>query len=509
MATYSVSPQNEMFELPGAVNTSVEAAEVRELCRAEREKGRQIVVVQGLGFVGAVMSAIVADSEVDGRSPYFVLGVNRPSAGSYWKIPLINRGLSPFKTQDPEVDRVFHSVNRKGTLRATWVPEAYGEADIVIVDIGLDAVKSEPGKAQDSGVAIEAFKNAIDEVGHRMRPDTLVLIETTVPPGTVEHVAKPIIERCFLERGIDLSQHQPLIGYSYERIMPGDHYVESVSKIWRTFSGTSEEARRRTKELLSSIIDTKSFPLWSLANPTAAEMAKVLENSYRAMNIAFIYEWTLFAEDVGINMFEVVNSIRVRKGTHDNMMFPGLGVGGYCLTKDPILADWASRAFFGRKERLNLSLEAVNINDLMPHHTIELLKRSMDLKGRKVTILGASYRRDVDDTRNSPSAIVYDDIVREGGVPVLHDPYATVMEGREDLEVLEDLAEALKDASAVVLAVNHRQYKGLSIDGLTAGVREGATFIDAFDVLSDSTIAGLKSKGFPVFGYGKGHIKYL
>jgi nucleotide sugar dehydrogenase len=501
---------NERFSLPDDEITRREAQKIKELADEERKKGKKIVVVQGLGFVGAVMSAIVADCEIDGKAPYYVIGINRPTAGSYWKIPVINRGESPLKAEDPEIWKIFSRIRQKDNIRASWVEDAYAEADIVIVDVNLDVVKKGVGRAQEAGVEIGNFEKAIRAVARKMRPDALMLIETTVPPGTVEYIVKPIVLEAFRERGVVPPEGGPLIAYSYERVMPGDQYVVSIKKMWRSYAATSPGALEQARQFLSSIIDTEGFPLYRLESTTAAEMGKVLENSYRAMNIAFIHEWTRFAEDAGINLFEVVKSIRVRKGTHDNMMFPGFGVGGYCLTKDTILADWASRTIFHRKDGLKFSVEAINVNDLMPRHTFDLLKSGMpDIAGRKIAILGASYRRDVDDTRNSPTVALYDDIRAAGGVPCVHDPYAATIVGREDIVVMPDLEEVLKSASAVVMVVNHRIYQELSAGFLMNLVQPGSCIVDAFDILTDDKIVRLKKSGHVVLGVGKGHIRFL
>ena len=512
MTLYSITPENEKFGLPDDQETEKEITEIKEICNQERNKGKEIVVVQGLGFVGALMAAVAADCEIEGKAPYFVMGVDLPSVGSFWKIPTLNKGESPFKAEDPEVDEIFRrTIKIKNNFRATWVPEAYSEADIIIVDINLDVIKPEIGKAEKAQVEIISFKNAVTEIGKRMRAEALLLIETTVPPGTVENIVMPTIEKCFADRGIEPSKNPPLIAHSYERVMPGEDYVDSIKNIWRTFSATNDEASRKAREFLSNIIDTKIFPLWELQRPTASELAKILENSYRAMNIAFIHEWTLFAEDIGINLFDVIDSIRVRKGTHDNMMYPGFGVGGYCLTKDPILAEWASKNIFEREKHLDFSVQAVNVNDLMPHHTFELLMKGMDgnIEGKKITILGASYRKDVDDTRNSPTITLYDDIKEAGGIPEVHDPYAKIMAQREDIAIKSDIDSALEGASAVIFVAKHKVYEELPVKMLIAKLNEYACVIDAFDVLTDKKIRKLKKNHFNVLGVGKGHIKEI
>ncbi len=513
MLKYSISPDKIRYKIPKEIDKINEILKIKNRCKIERNKGKKIVLIQGLGFVGAIMAAIVADCEINDKIPYFVIGIDLPSKNSYWKIAKINSGKSPYNIADSEINIIFQrTIFKKRNLLATYVMDAYEEADIIIVDINLDVLKLENGNAKNSKVIIEPFKKAIIDIGKRINPESLLLIETTIPPGTIEKIVKPSIIKCFKERGIDDKNYPPLIANSYERVMPGKEYIDSIKKMHRTISATNQKAMRKVKDFLSSIIDTKNYPISELKSTTASELGKILENAYRAVNIAFIYEWTLFAEDIGVNLFEVINSIKVRKGTHDNIMYPGFGVGGYCLPKDPILADWASEFLYKRKQYLKFSIEAVNINDLMPHHTFELLLKALGNKNilnKKITILGASYRKDVDDTRNSPSIILYDDIVRFGGIPFIHDPYAKSILGREDIEIQDNIEIALENASAVIFVVNHNQYEILSMNYLISYINNNACVIDAFNMLSDEKITFLKSKNFKVLGVGKGHIKYL
>jgi UDP-N-acetyl-D-glucosamine dehydrogenase len=512
MHSVSIDPDGNEYQIPVESEHLNELKKLKNIITKQRKTGKKIIVVQGLGFVGAVMAAVVADCKVHDTIPYFVIGVDLPNANSFWKIAVINSGKSPFKAKDPELGRIFErTVIRKKNLLATWMPEVYSEADIVIVSVNLDVIKTEIGRAEKAEVEIKSFKQAINIVGKKIKANTLLLIETTVPPGTIEKIVKPSIEKCFIERGIDLLKNPPLIAHSYERVMPGNNYVNSIKNMWRTFSSTNKEASRKTREFLSNFIDTKQYPLWELRSTTDSELAKVLENSYRAMNIAIIYEWTLLAEDIGVNLFEVINSIKVRKGTHDNMMYPGIGVGGYCLTKDPLMAEWASKNIFKREAHLGFSVEAVNVNDLMPHHTFDLLMKGMNnnIHGKKITILGASYRKDVDDTRNSPTIILYDDIKKAGGYPELHDPYAKIILQRPDIKINSDIDSLLEDASAIIFVVQHQEYEELTMEKVISKVRKKGCIVDAFDVLSDKKIIMLKKHGFKVFGVGKGHIKYL
>lgn len=130
--------------------------------------------------------------------------------------------------------------------------------------------------------------------------------------------------------------------------MPGSHYLDSIVNYWRVYSGVTKESADRCMHFLQSVINTEEYPLTQLSSTTASETAKVLENSYRALNIAFMEEWGRFAEEIGINMFEIVEAIRKRP-THANIMKPGFGVGGYCLTKDPLFVKIGAEKFFGKK----------------------------------------------------------------------------------------------------------------------------------------------------------------
>ncbi|MBO6649886.1 MAG: hypothetical protein JJ927_02565, partial [Balneola sp.] len=297
---------------------------------------KKVVVVQGLGFVGAVMSIVVANSDAN---EYAVIGVDLPNRKPV--IDTLNNGEFPIHSTDAKVYEYFENARKRNTFYATSDNYAYTKADVVIVDINLDVAK-EVGvdkKLEGYSVNMDGFKAAMHTIASRCKEDVLILVETTVPPGTSQKIVRPIFEEEFEKRGLAPTFK---IGHSYERVMPGPGYVDSIKNFYRVFSGINEESADAVEKFLHTIITTDEYPLTRLGNTNATEMSKVLENSFRAMNIAFIQEWTEFAESAGVNLYEVVNAIRMRP-THQNIMRPGLGVGGYCLTKDPLLASWASQ----------------------------------------------------------------------------------------------------------------------------------------------------------------------
>src|SRR5512138_512970 len=341
----SISPSGEQFSLPTREEYVAEFARLEALAAEQRKAGRQIVVVVGLGFVGAVMAAVVADStDKKGRSMKFVIGVQRPSTRSYWKIPLLNRGVSPVKAEDPEVEQLItRCVTEKKTLVATFTEEALKLADIVVVDVQCDYLKEDLGQVRTGAADMAALEDSMATIAQNIPPQALVLIETTVAPGTTEQIAYPIMKKVFARRGIT---SDPLLAHSYERVMPGRHYVASIRDFWRVCSGINETARERVVKFLTEVLNTKKFPLTVLDRPIESETAKIVENSYRATLLAFMDEWSLFAERNGVDLQKVIQAIKVRP-THSNIMFPGPGIGGYCLPKDGGLGLWAYQHIHG------------------------------------------------------------------------------------------------------------------------------------------------------------------
>ena len=212
----SVCPGGELFPLPTPGDYAAEEERLRRLVAAERQKGRSIVVVMGVGFVGAVMAGVIADSAdpVSGESKYFVIGMQRPSVRSYWKIAYLNRGVAPVEAEDPEVAPLIRRcVTEKKTLTATFSYEALSLADIVVVDVQCDYLKDSLGDVQKGHADIKALEESLKAIGEKIDPGCLVLIETTVPPGTTEYVAYPAIKKEFQKRGLD--DREPLLAHSY------------------------------------------------------------------------------------------------------------------------------------------------------------------------------------------------------------------------------------------------------------------------------------------------------
>ena len=509
MLNVSIAPDGKKYPLPTEQENEKEREILKQITAEQRKLGRKIVAVQGLGFVGCVMATVVADAtDKDGNPYYFVHGHQRASKRSFWKVPVINSGVPPVASSDPEVPEIFHrTVVEKKNFRATSEESVYSLVDVVVVDIQLDATKPSFGEAEKGYCDLMAFREGIRTLGQHIRPDCLVLVETTVPPGTCEKVVKPILEEEFTKRGIDIAANPPLVAHSYERVMPGAKYVASIRDFWRVFSGVNEKSIELCREFLSNCLNVEEYPLTQLDSTNASELAKTMENTYRAVNIALTLEWARFAEQIGVDIFKVREAIRKRKGTHDNLLRPSLGVGGYCLTKDPVLANWAMQTLFGLEGCLEMAIRGVNINDTMPLHTIEIIRREFEsLSNLKVAVLGVSYLENVGDTRHSPSKTLVEFLRKEFATALTHDPYVEAWPELDESKVESDLNAVLPGADVVIFAVGHDQYKGLKPEEVVAMCGTKPLIVDCSNFLSDATIAEYKKLGCKVRGVGKGHI---
>jgi len=534
----SVCPAGEAFPLPTEADYRKEFKKLEKIVKEQRLKGREIVVVMGVGFVGAVMAAVVADStdRKTGQPTKFVIGMQRPSVRSYWKIPYLNRGEAPVKAEDPEVaPMIARCVRGKKNLIATFTYDVLSLADVVVVDVQCDYHKETLGNVRRGHADIAALESSLKVIGEKIDPDCLVLIETTVPPGTTEYVAYPIIKKAFNQRG--LIDVEPLLAHSFERVMPGRNYVTSIRDFWRVCSGINRTAKERVNKFLSEILNVEKFPLTVLERPIESETCKIVENSYRATILAFLDEWSRFSENNGVDLTKVLEAIKVRP-THSNIIFPGPGIGGYCLPKDGGLGVWAYNTLMGFEDDIfKITPMAIDINDKRSFHVTQLVRDALRNMGKivaasKIALLGASYREDVGDTRYSGSEIILRKLTEMGSEVLVHDPYVDhwwELEKQDtypapghsrsrffrnqdklpDTIVQKTLAVTLNGVDAVILAVRHQEYMQLDPDDVIKMTQGPVAIIDCFAILDDNKIRRYFELGCEVKGLGRGHVKRI
>jgi len=442
--------------------------------------------------------AIASARSADGSPVFNVIGVDLPSPKGLSAIAALNDGRFPSVTTDAKLISATRMAIENGNLVATDDPSAYALAEAIICDINLDlgADKNVPD------VRFAAFEAGIRSVGRHMRPGALVIVETTVPPGTCAKIVAPALADEMARRGE--APDNFLLAHSFERVMPGADYFDSIVNFWRVFAGHSTAAAKACRAFLEKVVNTTDFPLTELQSTTASETTKVMENSYRAVNIAFVDEWARFAESVGVDLFEVVEAIR-RRPTHSNIRQPGFGVGGYCLTKDPLFAKVAASRLFGRDDlQFPFCERAVAVNDAMPLVSLDRLEKMLGgLAGKRVALFGVSYRPDVGDTRYSPTEVFARTAAQRGALIVAHDPLVTHWE-----EMGIDLDANLPSASeidAAVFAVQHTEYH--KMDMVEWLGNSTPTILDSNDVLSPKQRSDLVAAGCCVEFIGRGESK--
>jgi len=457
---------------------------------------RPVVCVQGLGFVGAAMSVAAASARYANGEPRFsVIGLDLPTEAGQQRIDALCRGEFPFATTDPALVAAAADAHAQGNLSATSDPSVIASADVVVVDVHLDVQSgSEPPRAD-----LAPFRSAIRTVGEHLRPGALVVVETTVPPGTCEWVVAPVLADSFRQR--DLPEDGFLLAHSYERVMPGQDYLSSITNFWRVYAGLTPEAADACERFLEQIINVREFPLTRLEKPTASETAKVMENSYRAANIAFIDEWSRFAQAVGIDLFEVIQAIRMRP-THSNLRQPGFGVGGYCLTKDPLFPIVSAHQLFGRPDlEFPFARLTTRTNSRMPLRTVERTEQMLgQLAGKRLLLLGVSYRQDVADTRYSPAQTFVEEAERRGACVTVADPLVGWWPelGRP---VEKELPPAVA-VDAAIFAVPHREYRELDLEKWLGA--STLAVVDANDVLTQAQREAVHKAGCPFAKIGQG-----
>jgi nucleotide sugar dehydrogenase len=425
-------------------------------------------------------------------------------------------------------------VLEKKTLIATYNSDCLKLADFVVVDVQCDYTKQHLGNMRTGKVEMGALEATMKTIAEKVPANCLTLIETTVAPGTTEYIAWPIMKKAFAARGI---KTEPLLAHSFERVMPGRHYVSSIRDFWRVCSGCNDEARKRVEKFLHEVLNTKEFPLTVMDRPIESETTKIVENSFRATMLAFLDEWSTFAERNGVDLIKVIKAIKMRP-THNNMIFPGPGIGGYCLPKDGGLGYWAYKHILGFEDDIfKMTTTAIDVNDTRGLHVAELTRDALrnmgkPVAGARVLLCGASYRQDVGDTRYSGSEIVVRKLTEMGAEMQVHDPYvehwyeleqqdvypapgqswARFFHKQDDLvktRVQHDLPEAIKGVTAMILAVPHQQYLNLDPRKIVEWSGGPIAIIDCFGILDDDRIRLYFELGCEVKGLGRGHIQRI
>jgi len=403
---------------------------------------REIVVV-GMGYVGIPCAALFAD--VDG---FKVTGVQRRSKRSGWKIECLNSGKSPFEGKEPGVGELIARVVAKGSLHVTDRYDACQTAEAILIDVQTPT--------DDEHVPrYDSLREVTRKIGTRMPRGVLIVVESTCAPGTTENIVRPILEKASgMKAGEDFS-----LAFSYERVMPG-RLIEFFVNMPRIIGGIDERSTERGVELYRHVVSKEIIG----TDCRTAEVAKTVENSYRDLNIAFANEMALICESMGVDVWDVRRCVNSRPDR--SMHYPGAGVGGHCLPKDPWLLQYGANEWGAWRPPSVLIRAARKINDSMPPHMFLLIEQALgaegvSLPGARVAVLGLSYLEDCDDTRNTPAVPLIRALQNAGASVIVHDPYVHQYD-EEPMDLTADLEAALEGADCVAVVTAHSQYRELT-----------------------------------------------
>jgi UDP-N-acetyl-D-glucosamine dehydrogenase len=326
------------------------------------------------------------------------------------------------------------------------------------------------------------IRSASQGIRPRMRPGQLIVLQSTTYPGTTEEVVQPILEESGLKAGEDF-----YLAFSPERIDPGN-LQWSAYNTPKVVGGLTPECTN----LATALLRQMGAPVHPVSSPRAAELTKLLENTFRAVNIALVNELALLTERMGIDIWEVVEAAKT-KPFGFMPFYPGAGVGGHCIPVDPYYLSWKAREYDYYTEFIELAGE---VNQAMPHHVVDLVVQALSLNGRslrgaRVLVLGVSFKPDIDDARNSPAERVIELLLDRGAIVTYHDPYVPRFRVGGDvfhreLIVLESVPlteTTLARADCAVIVTAHRdldyeqvvEHAGLVVDtrNVTVGMPDG------------------------------------
>jgi len=430
------------------------------------------ISVIGMGYVGIPMAALLADVP-----NFYVTGIQRRSQRSGWKIDWLNDGKNPFEGDEPGLEELIKRVVKNGKFKVTDSYDQIKDADYILVDVQTPVDEKRIPR-------YESLKDVTELFAPHMKKGVTVIIESTVAPGTTDYIVQPILEK---ESGLKRGEDFYLV-FSFERVMPGK-LIEYIVNFPRVIGGGCAEANEKGKFLYGKVVKKEL----QITDTLTAELTKCIENTYRDVNIAFSNEMALVAEDFNRNIFEIIKLINYR---HDRMMhYPGSGVGGHCLTKDPHLLVYGHQTYTDNKYKTDILLKARNLNDFMPDHLVELMEDALREADKhdnlKIALMGVAYKANCDYTRNTPTERIvlflknryHSHNIRY----IAHDPWVREKDYTET-DLTADFDEAVNGADVLIFATNHKEYYNIDFDELKSKVKEKAIIIDGRNIFKKKEV---------------------
>jgi UDP-N-acetyl-D-glucosamine dehydrogenase len=331
-----------------------------------------------------------------------------------------------------------------GRLAATSDWDEFGGADAMIMCVPTPFNRN---KEPD----LSAVEHATREIARRLRPGRLVVLESTTYPGTTDEILRPILSETGLRVGVDFC-----LAYSPERVDPGNrlYHIPNTPKL---VGGVTPLCGRLAGLLYRSVV----IKVVQVSSPRTAEMAKLLENIFRNVNIALVNELAMLCDRMGIDVWEAVEAAATKPFGFMSFQ-PGPGVGGHCIPVDPVYLSWKAKEFDFYTNFIDLAAE-VNAN--MPYFVVQkatraLATRGVPLRGARVLLLGVTFKRDISDVRNSSAIRVMEILAGEGAIVSYHDPHVPELRLKTAPYKSVDLApEILGEADCVLIHTDHSAFR--------------------------------------------------
>jgi UDP-N-acetyl-D-mannosaminuronic acid dehydrogenase len=443
---------------------------IEELLDGIRTKNLRLTVM-GIGYVGLPTAVLLADKgfHVD------ALDIKHEI------VSLVNNGTSTIN--EPGLQELLLRNVKDGRLKATMNPqEAVGEADAVLLTVQTPI-------DQNMKPNLSFLMKALEDVGKSMRKGMLVVICSTIPPGTMQDNVKPKLESLSgLESDLGF-----YLAYVPERIAPGNalrEFVESPRLVGGIGPNSTSIAAELFGTVCKKVIETDAV---------TAEVAKLAENTFRDINIAYANQLALICEQVGADVTDVIRLANTHPRV--NILFPGPGVGGPCLPKDPYLLLYSSEHFDH-----DVVTTARRMNDYMPQHIVGVVVRALERAGKKINksriaVLGTAYKGDIDDSRLSPSEPIIKELLLRGAHVTAYDPHSIESFGANKTRVLN---EAIHHADCTVILTDHMEFKNLDLKEVKRLMNRDPVIIDGRRIIN---LHEAEELGFACYGVGSGKPK--
>jgi UDP-N-acetyl-D-mannosaminuronic acid dehydrogenase len=451
-------------------NVSTPEDRMQNLIEAINRRSLSLAVV-GSGYVGLPTAALFADAG------FQVVAIDvKPDL-----VYAVNRGVSPLK--EPGLNELIARNVDAERLKATLSYEAIAQSDAVIISVQTPLNKSRKPN-------LSYLMKALKSVGKNLKKDRIIVVSSTVPPGTMTERVKPALEAL---SGMK-AEADFYLAYVPERIAPGNalkEFVESPRLVGGMGPKSTKIAAELFRTVCKTVIETDAL---------TAEVSKLAENTFRDVNIAFANQLSIICEKLGVDVMEVIRLANTHPRV--NIHLPGPGVGGPCLPKDPYFLIYDKSPL-----KPNIITAARKINDNMPNHivakTLEMLEKAgKNVKNAKITVLGTAYKKDIADSRQSPSQPIIQKLLESGAKIVTYDPHCRESFGAEKANSLK---EAVRNSDCILILTDHTEFKQqLNLGEMREIMNPNPIIVDARAIVNFEEATKL---GFKYYGLGRNFFK--